>query len=52
MVQCQDVGQCASLAVTMVCRLLQQLDPQLCKFTPDSPEQKCGIDFWCALLHC
>lgn len=45
MVKCQDVYQCANSTVTTVSRLLQHLDPQRCKYTPGSPEQKCGIDF-------
>lgn len=50
MVKYQDLYQCANSTVTMVSRLLQHQDPQQCKYTPDSPEWKCGIDF--AVLCC
>lgn len=49
-VKCQDLYQCAYSTVIMVSRLLQHQDPQQCKYTPDSPERKCGIDF--AVLCC
>lgn len=45
MVKCQDLYQCANSTVITVSMLLQHLDPQHCKYTPDSPERKCGIDF-------
>lgn len=49
-VKCQDLYQCANSTVITVSRLLQHQDPQQCKYTPDSPEWKCGIDF--AVLCC
>lgn len=50
MVKCQGLYQCANSTVITVSRLLQHQDPQQCKYTPDSPERKCGIDF--AVLCC
>lgn len=45
MVKCQGLYQCTSSTVITVSRLLQHQDAQQCKYTPDSLEQKCGIDF-------
>lgn len=45
MLRCQDLYQCANSTLITVSRLLQHQDLQQRKYTPDSPERKCGIDF-------